>query len=248
MFHALILLTLLAGQAEPREQEAGAGLADIPGTTVRYYEVTGDSVTAINRSIARQRPKGPNGKPVPASVDWAVRADFDRRMEGGRCTVSAARASFTGSADLPRLAADSKLDKPGRQRWQNYVDQLQQGSLATLAFVHQNLGLVEQAMLSSGCDDARASGAAAIERLRAHTAKLDAEREKRLAQQNASLSEFRPGGLRAAKNVCRDLNATGSRIRSFRICMPQREWERMFESGEQVTRELQEKNRVDNRP
>lgn len=245
MFSVLVFLASFSFQSTPPSE--ATGLATIPNTTIRYYDVTGRNVTEINRSMARQRPKGPDGKPIPASTDWAVRADFDRTATDGQCRVSAARAGFSATVDLPRLAADARLDKPTLARWQHYVGQLEQGSLATLAFVYQNLDLVEQAMLASSCDQARAAGGAAIERLRTHTARLDAEREKQLARQNASLSEFQTTGLRPAKNVCRDLGATGSRIRKVRVCMPQREWERMYASGEQVTKELQNVPRV-NRP
>lgn len=244
MIALLFAFATFASSAGPAQVAAADGLLNIPNTTIRYYDVTGRNVTEINRSIARQRPKGRDGKPIPASTDWAVRADFDRTTRDGQCRVATARASFKATVDLPRLSAEAKLDKPTAARWQNYVSQLEQGSLTTLTFVYQNLEAVEQAMLASSCETARAAGGAAIEKLRTHAARLDAEREKRLAQQNASLSEFPNTGLKPAQNVCRDLGATGSRIRSVRICMPQREWERMYASGEAVTREMQDKPRV----
>lgn len=216
-----------------------ASLADMPNTKVRYYDVAGADVGEINRSIARQRPRSDDGQSVPARTDWAVRAEFDRTITDGQCRVTAARASFTASADLPRLAEGSRIDKPTRERWQNYVSQLEQGSLATLAYVYQNLGTVEQAMLASPCENAKAVAAAAIERLRVQTDRLDAEREKRLTRQNESLAEFRPTDVRAAQVDCRDLDATGSRLRSFRICLPAREWERMQNDSEEYALSVQ---------
>lgn len=216
-----------------------AQLASMPNTTVRYYEVSGRNVTEINRSMSRQRPKSRDGKPIPATLDWAVKADFQRTVNDGVCNVSGAKASFTATAELPRLVDGHLIDKPVLNRWQNYVDQLEEGSLATVAFVHQNLRVIEEAMLASGCDKAKAAGAAAIERMRARTELLDADREKRLRQQNATLSEFRPTGFRVQRKICKDIRSTQSRVRTFRICMPQREWERMQDDGEAFTREVQ---------
>lgn len=219
-------------------------LAAIPNTTVRYYDVIGRNVTEINRSIARQRPKGRDGKPIPASLDWTVTADFERTAVDGVCKVSGSRANFRATAELPRLNDVEKLDKTVLARWRNYVDQLEEGSLATVAFIHQNLGEIEKAMRASSCDQAKAAGAAAIEQMRLRTEILDADREKRLRQENASLSEFRPSVSSAQKKVCKDITLTGSRVRSFRFCMTTREWAKQAEIGEATTKELQNKPRT----
>lgn len=230
--------SLTAQPAPPRPAPANA-LAGLPGTNVRYYDVTGANVTEINRSIARQRPRSAKGNPVPANTDWSVRAEFDRTVTDGQCRVTAARANVTASADLPRLADDARIDKPTRARWQDYVGLLEQNSLATLAFVYQNLATVERAMLASDCENAKSVGAAAIEHLRVHTALLDAEREKRMARQNELLSEFRPSVLRVAKVDCRDVDVVGSRLRSFNLCMPIREWERLHDNSEEYVASVQ---------
>lgn len=226
---------------------APAQLAAMPNTTVRFYDVSGRNVTEINRSIARQRPKGRDGKPIPATLDWAVMADFERTAVDGVCKVSSARATYRATAELPRLVDVEKLDKSVLIRWRNYVDQLEEGSLATVAFIHQNLGEIEKAMLGSSCDRAKAAGAAAIEQIRLRTELLDADREKRLRQQNASLSEFRPAESRMQKKVCKDITLTESRVRTFRFCMTAREWAKQAEIGEATTKELQNKPRT-NRP
>ncbi len=227
----------LAAQVAP---SPGSLLAEMPGTQIRYYEVTGANVTEINRSIARQRPTSTNGKTVPATTDWAIRAEFDRTETDGQCRVTAARAKFTASADLPRLAPDARLDKPTRDRWDTYVTELEQGSLVTLVFVTQNLPTIEKAMFASDCESARQVAAAAIDRLRAQTARLIAEREKRLARQNVVLAEFQPASLRAAKTDCRDLDVTGTRLTTVRACLPAREWERMQNDSEAFARGVQD--------
>lgn len=228
----------IAAAEPPTAPSTESQLAAMPNTTVRYYDVSGRNVTEINRSIAQRR-SSRDGKPIPATLDWAVKADFQRTMHDGSCKVSGARASFTASAELPRLVDGHRIDKAVLNRWQNYVAQLEEGSLATVAFVQQNLPVIEQAMLASSCDKAKAAGAAAIERMRARTELLDADREKRLRQQNATLSEFRAKPPTPRKTLCRELQSTESRLRTFRICLPQREWDRMNEGGEAFTREIQ---------
>lgn len=239
----LVALVAVAGGALAAQLPNPPGfanqLAAMPNTTVRYYDVGGRNVTEINRSMARQRPKSRDGKPIPATLDWAVKADFQRTVNDGTCKVSGATASFTATADLPRLIDGQRIEKSVLNRWQTYVDQLEEGSLATVAFVHQNLRVIEEAMLASSCDKAKAAGAAAIERMRVHTERLDAEREKQLRQQNATLSEFRSTSLRVQKKLCKDIKPTGSRVRTLRVCMPQREWGRLQDDSETLTKEIQ---------
>ena len=44
------------------------------------------------------------------------------------------------------------------------------------------------------------------------------------------------------KIVCRMLAGTGSRLNNQRICLPKKEWRRLAEGGEEVTREMQDKS------
>ena len=248
MFNAFILMALLTGQAQPPATAAmlksAESLAAMPNTIVRYYDVEGGNVTEINRSMARQRPKGVNGKPIPASTNWSVSADFERTVTDGQCRVTAARIDFKAEAELPRLVDDRALQPPVRTRWNNYVGLLGDGALTTLTFVHHNLKTVEEAILSSSCQSAKAAAARTIERLRVHTERMAAEREKQLELQNRSLSEFRPAMLTTREKLCKDMDASGSRLRSFRVCMPKREWERLNADAEKFTREMQDKPRV----
>ncbi|WP_162888023.1 DUF922 domain-containing protein [Sphingomonas mesophila] len=210
--------------------------------TVRYYEVAGRDVTTINRAITRQRPRNAAGRPIPASTDWSVRTDFKRSTVGGTCRITAARAELAATADLPRLLNEAELDRDLRQRWRAYVGELEQMSAQTLLFVRQNLPAIEAAVASASCAEAKAVAVAAVERLRQRSALLEAEREKRLAKTAGSLAEFAPRAARAQPGLCKDLAATGSRLRTFRICLPKREWERMNAEGEAFTKEVQNKS------
>lgn len=236
---AALASPLPAQQANP--SQSVTSLAGMPNTSVKHYEVTGATVTEVNRSIARQRPRSANGKTLPATTDWAVRAEFDRAETDGQCRVTAARASLTATVELPRLADDAKLDRQARKRWLDYVGELEQGALATIGFVYQNLGRIEQVMRASDCQAVKSVGTAAIERLRAQALVLDAARDKRMARQNLSLSEFDPAITRA-KIVCRDLKATGTRINIVRICLPPREWDRMQAEAQEFIRDTQDQS------
>jgi predicted secreted Zn-dependent protease len=240
----LTLLAGLAGAAAAADQAAAPqsaadGLAALPNTMIRYYDVEGRNVTEINRSMARQRPKGRDGKPIPSSTNWSMSADFERTVTDGKCRITAAKIDFQAEAELPRLVDDKPLEPEVRKRWGNYVGLLEDGALTTLAFVHHNVTTVEKAILASSCEGAKASAANTIERLRVHTARMAAERDKQLAQQNRSLSEFRPGMLTDREKICKDVAATGSRLRSFRICLAKREWDRLNADGEKFTQEIQ---------
>lgn len=230
MLSLMLFLSSIAGTQNDRV----GGLASIPNTTLRYYDVSGKDVTEINRSMARQRPKGPSGKPIPASTNWSISSDFERTVTDGECRVTAARVDFEAEAELPRLVDDRSLQAPVRNRWQNYVNLLEDGAVVTLAFVHHNLKSVEQAILSSSCDNAKNAAANAIERLRVHTANLALKREKQLEQQNRSLSEFRPGMLTDRERICKDLTPTGTRVQTFRVCVPKREWDRLATETEEA--------------
>ena len=40
--------------------------------------------------------------------------------------------------------------------------------------------------------------------------------------------------------VCRNVRGTGSRLSSSKLCMPQREWQRMWDNGTEATRDIQD--------
>ena len=44
-----------------------------------------------------------------------------------------------------------------------------------------------------------------------------------------------------AKIVCKTVMGTGSRLNTQRLCMPRREWQRMWDNGKETTAGLQDK-------
>ena len=41
--------------------------------------------------------------------------------------------------------------------------------------------------------------------------------------------------------ICRVMRGTGSRLGSAKVCMPQREWQRMWDNGQEATRNIQDR-------
>lgn len=231
---ALLMAPGVGAASASQDTTRQSTLAGFPGTTVQYYEVTGDNVTAINRSISAQRATGPDGRASPATTSWTVQADYQRETVGGQCKITGARAVVDAKVELPHLAGGSKLDKTERARWDDYTGLLEQGSVATLAFVYENLGQVEAAIASSECANAREAGETAIAELRKHANQISAAQEKRLAQ----LNQFNPANLTQSKVVCRDLLVTGGRLRAVRACLAAREWDRMWRTSSELTHQI----------
>jgi predicted secreted Zn-dependent protease len=200
-------------------------LADLPNTTIRYYDVTGKDIASVNRSIAKHRPTAPGASLAPASLAWSVKATFEQRTENGQCNVTAARATLTATADLPRLANEQALEGRMVERWRHYAAELEASQMVILVFVYSHLDQVEKAMLASSCNSARGAGTAAVEQLRNKTAAINLEREQRFSvsqwlQATADAPDEGADGV-----VCKDLAGTGSMRNALRVCMVSREWE-----------------------
>ena len=229
-----ISFALISSQAPTAMQApivAVSRLADLPNTTVHYYDVTGKDIAAVNRSIAKQRPKVPGSSLSPASLTWNVKAAFDQRTENAQCKVTAARATLTATADLPRLVNQEALDGEMLGRWRHYAADLETGQLIVLVFVHSRLGQIEQAMLASDCQNAKAAGTAAIEQLRNKTAALKLKREE-----SSSLSQWLVANAdlpdEGDKVICEDIAGPPSSRNTLHLCMLPRDWETLRETSQ----------------
>jgi predicted secreted Zn-dependent protease len=248
MFNNLILVGFLAALTSTQAAVAPSvqGLADIPNTTIHYYDVQGTDITSINRSIARQRPSV-GGMPVAAATDWTVNAAFKRHTEQGRCNVVDVEARFAASAELPRLIDEQKLQPEILARWRKYVASLEASEVTNLVFVYYHLDEVEKAIRASNCEGARAAGIAAVETLKAKAAAFERERELQARKAERAFGDAQAPDAKAANVICKNLTGTWSRLDTLRVCMTKREWAKLHESGEQATREMQDKRRT-NRP
>jgi predicted secreted Zn-dependent protease len=156
----------------PAAAPAGRSLQSLPNTTIRYYDVPGKNPQAILKSIAKLRPKGADGQPVTASTNWDIGATFKKRTENGVCRIVAATATFSATADLPRLVSPKALRREALDSWNSYVAGLESIAAANLWFVHDRIGQVEKAILASSCDGAQAAGAAAVDKLKLQEAEF----------------------------------------------------------------------------
>ena len=229
------------------EQAADSGvtvhsLSELPNMTIRYYDVVGDDVASINKSIVKQRPLV-GGRPLVASVDWTVNASFRKRTRNAQCKIEDVQVSFAAQADLPRLANEHQLKAPFLKQWHRYVEGLQANELPTLAFVYSQLDAVRDAVLASRCEQAKATAAAAVEGLKAHAAAFELARQKQARRTEQMFADAGLFDTPTAKPICKGLAGTGSRLNRLRVCMLPREWELLHRSGEEATRELQDVRR-----
>src|SRR4051812_35279968 len=132
----LIALLTAAQAAAPATAPVAAPrmLKDIPGVTIKYYDVAGKNGRAIQKSIAQLRPKGSDGKPVTAGYSWNTNAQVVKATQGTTCTIKSAKVELSGIAELPRLTEAQAVDKGTLQSWNDYVAQLDAGIAAELGY------------------------------------------------------------------------------------------------------------------
>ena len=165
MLSLLMAVTAASALQAPAAAPARS-LESVPGVTIKYYDVTGKNDKAVRQSIASQRPKAPNGDPVPAGTNWDMSASITKRTEGNTCTITAAKVSFQGVAELPRHAEPATLKADFVQHWNAYVAELKTAAATDLGFVADNIGQVEKALVGIPCDQAGTALDAATARLK----------------------------------------------------------------------------------
>ena len=98
----------------------GRGIRDVPNIAIKYYDVSGKDFAAIMRAIAAQRPKDPaTGQLMTGNIGWGLAASITKRTEGDKCTVTDAKATFTPTAELPRLVNEQELKPYQLALWRN---------------------------------------------------------------------------------------------------------------------------------
>ncbi len=149
----------------------GKTLKDLPKTTIRYFDVTGKDLKAINKSIAvLQQADSPVRAAAPTT--WAIDTTFKKVTTGEQCKVTDAQAAFSASVGLPRLVSDPAHKPELLATWRTYAANLENIHAANLWFVYDRVGDVEKAILASSCEGAQGAGTAAVERLKAQAAEF----------------------------------------------------------------------------
>jgi predicted secreted Zn-dependent protease len=138
-------------------------LASIPGVTVTYYDVTGNTIDALNAAIAAQRPKdAATGAPIPSSAKWSIGVNVKKATTGTVCKLTDATPRFTGEVVMPRLVNAETVPVPVRNQWAAYVASMEQRHAETLRRPYQRLGEVRTAVMASSCEGASAAANRAI--------------------------------------------------------------------------------------
>ena len=150
----------------------GKTLADLPNTTITYFDVSGRNLKAINKSIVEHQKIGPGGRPAVAPTGWAIDAGFNKVTSGGQCKVANAKATFSAKVVMPRLVSDTGHTPELLATWRAYLAGVENAQAADLWFVYDRIRDVESAILASTCEGAQSAGAAAVERLRAQAAEF----------------------------------------------------------------------------
>lgn len=164
---AALAATGAAQAATPPAAPAARTLKDIPGVTIKYYDVAGKNPRAIQKSIASQRPKGADGQPVTAGFNWNANTEVTKRTEGTTCTISAANVKFSATAELPRLVDEKALEPQELKSWNDYVAGLDAAAAMELGFYADRMGQVQAALVGKSCDAAPAALDAALAQLKA---------------------------------------------------------------------------------
>jgi predicted secreted Zn-dependent protease len=173
MFNLLAALAATAAvqaappAAPPPAAPAERTLSQIPGVTIKYYDVSGKNAKELQASIDSQRPKDPTGKAATGGFNWNVKTDVTKSTQGNVCTVSAAHVQFEATAELPRLADPAKLDPRLQKGWNDYVHGMDTGMANQIGFFADRMGDLEKALVGQSCDNASPALDAAIERLKA---------------------------------------------------------------------------------
>ena len=151
MFSLLVALTAASAVQAPAAAPARS-LQSIPGVTIKYYDVSGYTDGAVKKSIASQRPKAADGSPIPAGTSWDIGAGIQKRTEGSVCTTTAAKVTFKGMVELPRLVEASAAKPEFLQNWNKYVAELESAAASDLGFISDNLAQIEKALVGIPCD------------------------------------------------------------------------------------------------
>ncbi len=148
----------------------GKALSDLPNVTIRYYDVSGKNLKAINKAIEQGQQPDASGKVPLAPTGYAVDATFNKLTSNGQCKVTGAKATFSATVTLPRLAPSPSHTPELLDTWRAYIAGVENSHAADLWFVYDRLRTVESAILASSCETAQSAGAAAVDRLKAEAA------------------------------------------------------------------------------
>lgn len=142
---------------------AASPLAQIPGVTVQYYDVTGKTIEAIRASILAQSPKDPaSGEALTTTAKWSIGTSVKKQTTGTVCKIVGATATIKSEVVLPRLATTEGVPAPVLAQWQSYIGSLESQQAARIRPIYDRLSEVEKAVVASSCEGAAQAADKAI--------------------------------------------------------------------------------------
>lgn len=151
----------------------GRGIRDVPNIAIQYYDVSGKNFAAIVKSIEKQRPRDPATRQVVAGgAESALGASMTRVIANGKCTITAVKADFAPTAQLPRLVNEQALAPDQLAQWRAYLSQIEAPAAAGLWYVHDRLPAFEKSLIGQECSRAPQLASAAIARLQTERAEF----------------------------------------------------------------------------
>lgn len=166
---------LTAGQAAAPAAPVAAArtLQGLPNTAIEYYDVAGKDIKSLQSSIASVRGNSAANKPAaPASAAWTVGSKISRQTTDGKCAVAGAEMKFDAKVVLPRLANREQVPTKVLTEWDSFVARLEAGTASNLWFVHDRIGTIQSAILTSSCEGASAAATAAVDKLQKEEAEF----------------------------------------------------------------------------
>lgn len=150
---------------------------DLPNTTTTYYDVSGRSGPAIERSLKKLL-SDPALKNKVELMAWNVGAQVTKRTVGDKCTVGGVKATLNAEVRLPRLADEPKVPAAVLANWRTYVAGVESEAADNLWFISDQLREIEKTMVGRSCDQATPGWNAGLETLKLRVAEFAAQRAK----------------------------------------------------------------------
>jgi predicted secreted Zn-dependent protease len=156
--------------ANPAVPAAGRGLKDLPGVTVKHYDVAGKDGKAIEKSLKKILAAADPSTGSGRVFDWNVEANVTKLTVGTTCTIKSVDATLTGNVYLPRLTEEARVPREVLDSWRPYVAGLEKMGAANLWFVNDKLPAIQKSMVGLPCDSVGGAWDTAMAKLRQESA------------------------------------------------------------------------------
>lgn len=171
MFKKFVAFALLVGAPMPLAH--ADQLSAIPDVYISYYDVSGDSETAIRNSIDRspERPRD-GARAVDALTTWHFSWRTWSDGHGG-CDPSLVEVMFTANVVLPRLVGS--VPAATLRDWDRYVANLRTHEAGHVSYALSRKADVLAAARRNRCEDINVAVQRVLDEIRAHDLVYDRE-------------------------------------------------------------------------